>query len=121
MKKTLFLAYGILVYIISIGTFLYAIGFISSVVVPKTLDSPPVEPLGYALVNNISLVILFAFQKLMIRTSLRKWWELHVSSVVQRTTSALLSCLFLMLVLIQWQPTGGTIWKIDCETGKNIL
>ena len=43
-------AYGVF-----FGTFLYAMGFIGNMVVPKSLDSAPTAPLGTALAINVAL------------------------------------------------------------------
>ena len=46
-KRILFFAYGSLSYLIFLGTFLYAIGFIGNFGVPRTLDGAASGPLGY--------------------------------------------------------------------------
>jgi protein-S-isoprenylcysteine O-methyltransferase Ste14 len=122
MKKTFFLAYGVLVYMLSIGTFLYAIGFVSSLAVSNSLDSEPKEPLVYALITNISLLALFAFQQsLMIRPAFKKLWRRYIPGPIERSTYVLLSCLCLIILFTQWQPIGGTIWNIESEVGIYFL
>ena len=46
LKRIGFFAYGVVCYAIFFGTFLYAIGFIGGVIVPKTLDGPATAPLA---------------------------------------------------------------------------
>ena len=62
MKKTLFLIYGIIAYIIFFGTYCYAVGFVTNLVVPGGLDSKPTSSLGYAILVNVGMLVLFALQ-----------------------------------------------------------
>ena len=59
MGRIIGFLFGLLAYAVFFGTFLYAVGFVSGVAVPKTIDSGPVAP---ALIINILLMSLFAVQ-----------------------------------------------------------
>jgi methanethiol S-methyltransferase len=48
MGHILALLYGSVAYLVFLGTFLYAIGFITGLVVPKTVDTGLVAPFGEA-------------------------------------------------------------------------
>ena len=54
MSRILTLAYGALSYVIFFLTFLYAIGFIGNVVVPKSLDSAATDPWLTALAIDLA-------------------------------------------------------------------
>jgi protein-S-isoprenylcysteine O-methyltransferase Ste14 len=56
------LTYGALSDVIFLFTFLYAIGFIGNMVVPKSLDSPATDPWLTALMIDLRLLSLFAVQ-----------------------------------------------------------
>jgi len=58
MGRILSLLYGSVAYLVFLGTFLYAIGFVTGLVVPKTVDMGLVAPMGEAVVVNILLLSL---------------------------------------------------------------
>ena len=49
LKRVVVFAYGVASYGVFFATFLYAVGFIGNLVVPKTMDSPSRMPFLYAL------------------------------------------------------------------------
>ena len=112
MGPILALAYGVAAYFVFLCTFLYAIGFVSGVVVPKTVDTGPAGPIGEALVINVLLLSLFAVQhSVMARKPFKRWLTQFVPASIERSTYVLLASLALILLFWQWRPIPAIVWE----------
>src|SRR6476660_963539 len=113
-KRIAFFAYGSLSYLVFVGTFLYAIGFIGNFGVPRTLDGTPSGPLALSLAIDVALLAFFAVQhSLMARRWFKDWWTRIVPEPLERSTYVLFSSLALILLFWQWQPLGGVVWDLQ--------
>ena len=114
MGKLVQMAYALLAYVIFLGAFLYAIGFVGDLVVPKTIDSGPASPLTAALAIDAALLGLFAIQhSVMARPAFKRWWTTIVPAGAERSTYVLLSSLILVLLFWQWRPLATPIWALN--------
>lgn len=96
MKRYLTLGYGGLSYLIFLAAFLYSIGFVGNLVVPRSIDHGVEAPIGEAVVVNVLLLGLFAVQhSVMARPAFKRWSTLLVPKTVERSTYVLLSSLVL--------------------------
>lgn len=122
MKRLTTLAYGIICYVVFFATFLYAIGFIGNLIVPKSIDSVPTVSLGTALFINALLLAVFAVQhSVMARPFFKRAWTRIVPEAVERSTYVLFSSLALILLFALWQPMGGIIWDLQGSAARMAI
>ena len=125
MLNIVFLLYGLTSYAVFLGTFLYAIGFVTGLVVPKTIDIGGPEgftPMGETVLINLALLSIFAIQhSVMARKPFKRWMTRFIPATVERSTYVLLASLALMLVLWQWRPIPSIIWEVGGFAGTALL
>ena len=122
MGRIITLIYGVGSYAAFFLTFLYAIGFLGNVLVPKSLDSGPIGPLGTALLVDMGLLALFAVQhSVMARPAFKRLLTTVVSPAAERSTYVLASSLALILLFWQWHPLGGVVWEVEQPVGRALL
>jgi methanethiol S-methyltransferase len=113
MGRIIGFLFGLVAYLVFLPTFLYAIGFITGVGVPKTIDDGPVVPVTEALIVNLLLLSLFAVQHSgMARKPFKRWLTQFVPASVERSVYVLLASLALILLLWQWRPIPAVIWQV---------
>lgn len=113
MARIVTFVYGLAAYAFFLVTFLYAIGFVTGIVVPKTIDGGTVVPVAEALIVNLALLTLFAVQhSVMARPGFKRWWTTVIPHAAERPTYVLLATAALALLLWQWRPMPETVWRV---------
>lgn len=122
MKRTLIFLYGILAYVVFLGSFLYAIGFLGDFIVPKSINSGEASGLTISIIINLVLLSLFAIQhSVMARPGFKRKWTRIINPAIERSTFVLLTSLLLFLIYWQWQPMPTKVWNIEGETYVLII
>ena len=113
LRFTAFL-FGAVAYLTFLFTILYAIGFVSGLVVPKTIDTGVKSSNFVSLAVNLALMSLFAVQhSVMARKGFKQWWTQFIPKPVERSTYVLFASLTLLLLFWQWRPMPAIVWRID--------
>lgn len=121
MQRTLILVYGIASYLLFLLTFLYAIGFLGNLWVPKAIDSATRVPLSQALLTDALLLVLFALQhSVMARPAFKRWLTRWLPAAAERSTYVLASSLALLFLFWAWQPLGGVVWELEMPLARGI-
>jgi protein-S-isoprenylcysteine O-methyltransferase Ste14 len=116
MGKFVGFLFGIISYAVFFVAFLYAIGFVGNLYVPKTIDSGNQAGLVTSVVINLLLLSLFALQhSVMARPAFKRWLTGFISPAVERSLFILLSSLALLLIFWLWQPMTMVIWQLEIQ------
>jgi len=122
MSRIFSFLYGIVCYGLFLLSFLYAIGFVGNLMVPKSIDSGSESNLGMSLVVNLVLMGLFAVQHtIMARPAFKRWWAKIVPVQVERSTFVLATSLLLLLLYWQWRPMPAVIWDVENPAVRAFL
>ena len=122
MSRLLALLYSAACYAVFLAVFLYAIGFVAGVGVPKDIDGGSVGAALPALLVDAALLLLFAVQhSVMARPAFKRWWTRIVPPVAERSTFVLASSLVLALLFWAWRPLPLAVWDVQAPLARGAL
>ena len=122
MHRLLALAFGAVSYGVFFASFLYLVGFLSGLVVPKTVDSGSAGSLGAAVLVDTALLLLFGVQhSVMARPRFKAWWTRFVPASIERSTYVLASSLVLIALYAWWQPIDAPVWEAASAPARAVL
>jgi protein-S-isoprenylcysteine O-methyltransferase Ste14 len=121
-KRLTVFAYGVLSYAVFFLTFVYAVGFIGNLYVPRSLDSAARVPFWQALLIDTLLLGIFAVQhSAMARPAFKRVLTRYIPTAAERSTYVLFSSLALIALFAFWQPIGGVIWNVTDPVIRNAV
>lgn len=122
MAAVLIALYSAVVYVAFLVTFLYAIGFVEAVGVPKTIDSGSVGDPAIAILIDAAVLGVFALQhSIMARPAFKRLLTRLVPAQAERSTFVLFATAALALVCWQWRPLPQLAWSVEAPLAAAII
>jgi protein-S-isoprenylcysteine O-methyltransferase Ste14 len=114
MKRTIFLTYSAIAYVLAIASLAYLIGFLADVGVPKGINDGSNGPLWPSVLIDAALLALFGLHhSITARASFKRWWTLIVPRPIERATYLYMTVALTYLVVYFWQPIPETVWRVQ--------
>jgi len=122
MKRYLIIGYGAAAYLLFFAAFLYLVGFVGNLLVPRTVDHGLPAPIGQAVLVDVLLVGAFGVQhSVMARPTFKAWWTRFVPASIERSTYVVLSSAVLVLLYWQWRTIPAVIWDVRAPAGRLVV
>jgi len=122
MSRALAFLFGIVSYVVFFASFLYLIGFVGNLLVPRSVDVGPIATVTTALLINLSLVALFGIQhSVMARPEFKDRWTKIVPRSIERSTYVLITSAILILMFWLWRPMTAIVWDLQATWAQNIM
>src|SRR3954468_13121270 len=105
MRRIAFFVYGLSAYLLFLVVYAYMIGFVTNLVVPRTLDKPVGPGVWAALAINLLILVTFGVQhSVMARPGFKRWWTRIVPTPIERSTYVMISNVLVILMFVFWAP-----------------
>src|SRR6201985_2240287 len=122
MSRYLTMCYGAVAYLLFLVSFVYAIGFVCNIVVPRSVDHALSAPVGLAVLIDVALLGVFAIQhSVMARPAFKRWWTRFVPASIERSTYVVLASAALLLLYWQWRTLPDIVWGVRLAAGRGAL
>ncbi|KIQ07513.1 membrane protein [Pseudomonas simiae] len=116
------LVYSIACYVVFLLTFLYLMGFLGSVVVPKNINAGRLIDWPLATLINGLLIILFGLQhSVMARKRFKSRLTALIPTAAERSTYVLFSSLVLGVMFWLWHPITYQVWHIETAWARALI
>lgn len=122
MKRSLFLVYSAIAYVLALASLVYLMGFLVDVGVPKGINGGSIGPLWPSVFINAALVSLFGLHhSITARASFKRWWTRIIPRPIERATYLYMTVALTCLVVYFWQPIPKTIWRVDTQISSLLI
>ncbi len=110
--RALQLGFALIAYLLFFIAFLYLIGFVGNLVVPRSIDSGPTVSPGGAVLIDALLITLFGLQhSVMARPGFKSALTRHWPAPIERSLYVLMTVAVLVVLFLLWQPIPALVWS----------
>jgi protein-S-isoprenylcysteine O-methyltransferase Ste14 len=116
MRRIAFFIYGLSAYLMFLGVYAYMIGWVTNLVIPRTIDRPAGGGVWIAVLVNLSLLLTFGVQhSVMARPGFKRWWTKYVPEPIERSTYVMISNLLMIAMFVCWRPMPAPVWHFESQ------
>lgn len=121
MARVVFVG-GVVCYAAFLAAFLYLIGFVGDLGVPRSVSTGPLLPWSAALAQDLALLLAFGLQhSVMARPGFKRAWTRTVPAALERSAYVLCTCLVLVLLFLGWRPLPAPVWAVAAGPARAAL
>ena len=121
LRRAPIFLFGVLVYAFFFATFCYLYGFVTDLLVPKSIDGPAADG-NFPVWLGPALIVLFGIQHaIMARPAFKAWLARFFPAAAERSLFVLLAAGILAATMWVWQPIPTVIWEVSWEPARLAL
>ena len=121
-KRAVFFVYGVTVHLLFLVTYAWLACFVGNVGVGRSIDRSAAGAVGWAVVIDLGLIVLFGLQhSIMARPSFKRVWTKIVPEPIERTTYVLASCVVTAMLIWGWRTVDVVVWDVESRVGRAVL
>lgn len=114
--------YGIIAYLAFFSAILYAIGFVTGLVVPKDINSGTPGTIASAMLINGGILMLFVVQHtVMARPWFKSWVTRYIPHAMERSSFVLAASLIFGAMFWVWRPIPQVLWQVENSTIAGVI
>lgn len=121
MGRLLRFSFGLLAYLFFFAVFVYLIGFVGNLYVPRSVDIGPNTPAVLAITMDLALLALFGIQhSVMARPSFKAALTRYWPAAIERSLYVFATSLVLVLLYWFWRPLPALVWSLESTGLRQI-
>ncbi|MFN0055029.1 MAG: methanethiol S-methyltransferase [Planctomycetales bacterium] len=122
MRRNLFLIYGVLGHLLFLATFVWLAAFVGDLGGIRSVDALPADSLGWAILVNLGLIVLFGLQhSVMARPAFKRVWTRFIPQPIERSTYVFAAAAATVLLMREWRSVDLVIWDVQHPVGRWLL